>query len=58
MMSETEGCISMTTGMTVKGDVGRTLEAVVITEFCVLSQNLLGRTTENHENSQMGLSVY
>jgi len=54
MMSEAEGYIAINNLMTVNGDMQRTLAAVVITEFRVLSQNLFGGTTKNHENSQMG----
>jgi len=40
--------------MTVSGDMRRTVAAVVITEFRILSRHLFGGTTENQENSQMG----
>jgi len=54
MTSEPEGYIAINNWMTVSGDMRRTLAAVVMTEFRVLSQHLFGGTTENHENSQMG----
>jgi hypothetical protein len=56
-MSETEGYIANNNWMAVNGDMGRTVAAVDMTEFWVLSQHLFGGTTENHENSQMGWSV-
>ena len=54
MMSETEDYIAINNWITVNGDMGRTVAAVVLTEFRVLSQHLNRGTTENHENSQMG----
>jgi hypothetical protein len=47
----------MTTGMTVSGDLGRTLTVAVLTWFKELSQQLFGGTTEKQENSQIFLTV-
>jgi hypothetical protein len=57
MMSETEDCITTNNWMTVNCDMGRTLAAVVMTEFRALSWHLFGGTTKKHENSKIGCLV-